>query len=61
MRNRVFGVVQLDDGQLAATGLYLMSLDRARLDPPTGMPAGVLMGKVKDGVETARERLATAK
>jgi hypothetical protein len=47
-------------------GLYLLSLFRTRLDPPTGMLAGVLMGKVKDGIETgvrenlkrARERLA---
>ena len=50
-------------------GLYLMSLYRTRLDPPTGMLAGVLMGKVRSGVQTgveenlktARERLATAK
>lgn len=48
-------------------GLYLLSLFRARLDPPTGMLSGVLMGKVRDGIETgvrenlkrARERLAT--
>ena len=47
-------------------GLYLLSLYRTRLDPPTGMLAGVLMGKVRGGVETglgenlkiARERLA---
>jgi hypothetical protein len=50
-------------------GLYLLSLYRARIDPPTGMLGGVLMGKVRDGVETgvkenlkfARERLAAAK
>jgi hypothetical protein len=50
-------------------GLYLLSLYRTRLDPPTGMLAGVLMGKVRDGVETgvkenlktARERLAATK
>ena len=49
-------------------GLYLMSLERTRLDPPTGALAGVLMGKVKGGVEqgvkeslkTARDRLAAA-
>ena len=47
-------------------GLYLMSLYRTRIDPPTGMLGGVLMGKVRDGVETAlkenlkvvRDRLA---
>jgi hypothetical protein len=50
-------------------GLYLLSLYRTRLDPPTGMLAGVLMGKVRDGIETgvkenlktARQRLATAR
>ena len=50
-------------------GLYLLSLFRTRLDPPTGVLAGTLMGKVRDGVETgvkenlktARERLATAR
>jgi hypothetical protein len=50
-------------------GLYLLSLYRTRIDPPTGMLGGVLMGKVRDGVETgvkenlktARDRLATAK
>ena len=50
-------------------GLYLLSLFRTRLDPPTGVLAGALMGKVRDGVETgvkenlktARERLAAAR
>ena len=50
-------------------GLYLMSLYRTRIDPPTGMLAGALMGKVRSGVETgvkmnletARDRLAAAK
>ena len=50
-------------------GLYLMSLFRTRIDPPTGMLAGALMGRVRDGVETgmkenlktARERLAAAR
>lgn len=50
-------------------GLYLMSLYRTRIDPPTGMLAGVLMGKVRSGVETgvkmnlqlAHDRLAAAK
>ena len=49
--------------------LYLLSLYRTRLDPPTGVLAGTLMGKVRDGVETgvkenlktARERLAAAR
>jgi len=50
-------------------GLYLLSLFRTRLDPPTGMLGGVLMGKVRDGIQTgvkenlktARERLAAAR
>jgi len=50
-------------------GLYLLSLYRTRLDPPTGMLAGMLMGKVRSGIETgvkanlttARERLAAAR
>jgi hypothetical protein len=50
-------------------GMYLLSLYRTRLDPPTGMLSGVLMGKVKGGVETGvgenlkfvRQLLATAK
>jgi hypothetical protein len=43
-------------------GLYLLSLYRTRLDPPTGMLAGVLMGKVRDGVETGlKENLKTAR
>ena len=31
--------------------LYLLDLYRTRIDPPTGMLAGVLLGKVKSGVE----------
>ena len=32
-------------------GLYLLNLYRTRIDPPTGMLGGVLMGKVRDGIE----------
>jgi hypothetical protein len=47
-------------------GLYLLDLYRTRIDPPTGMLSGVLMGKVRSGIETgvqenlkqARTRLA---
>jgi hypothetical protein len=50
--------VPTPDGQ----GLYLLSLFRTRLDPPTGMLSGVLMGKVKDGIETGvRENLKRAR
>jgi hypothetical protein len=32
-------------------GIYLLDLYRARIDPPTGMLSGVLLGKVRSGVE----------
>ena len=61
----ILAAVPTADGK----GLYLLSLFRTRLDPPTGMLAGMLMGKVRGGIETgmgenlktARERLAAAK
>jgi len=31
--------------------LYLLNLYRTRIDPPTGMLSGVLMGKVRGGIE----------
>jgi hypothetical protein len=34
-------------------GLYLMDLYRARIDPPTGMLSGAIMGKVRGGIEQA--------
>jgi hypothetical protein len=34
-------------------GLYLLSLCRTRIDPPTGMLTGMLMGRVKGGLESA--------
>jgi len=44
------------------TGMYLMNLYRTRIDPPTGMLSGVLMGRVKSGVEQGvAENLKTAK
>jgi hypothetical protein len=43
-------------------GLYLLNLFRTRLDPPTGMLAGVLMGKIRGGVETGvKQNLMTAR
>jgi hypothetical protein len=39
-------VVAAPDG-----GYYLMDLYRARVDPPTGMLAGVVMGKIRGGIE----------
>ena len=36
---------------LDGRGFYLLDLYRTRIDPPTGLLSGVLMGKVKDGVE----------
>jgi len=32
-------------------GFYLLDLYRARVDPPTGMLSGVLLGKIRAGVE----------
>ena len=34
-------------------GFYLMDLYRARIDPPKGMLAGAIMGKVRGGIEQA--------
>jgi len=34
-------------------GVYLMDLYRARIDPPTGMLAGAIMGKIRGGIEHA--------
>jgi hypothetical protein len=46
----------------AGQGFDLLMLYRTRLDPPTGMLAGVLMGKVRGGVETGvRENLQNAR
>jgi len=61
----ILAAVPTPDGK----GLYLLSLFRTRIDPPTGLLGGVLMGKVRDGVETgvkmnlttARERLAAGR
>jgi hypothetical protein len=45
-----------------AKGFYLVNVYRTRIDPPTGMLAGILMGKVRDGIETGvKENLKTAK
>jgi hypothetical protein len=61
----ILAAVPTADGK----GLYLLNLYRTRIDPPTGMLGGVLMGKVRDGIQTgvkenlkmARERLAAAR
>jgi hypothetical protein len=61
----ILAAVPTPDGK----GLYLLNLYRTRIDPPTGMLGGVLMGKVRDGIQTgvkenlklARERLAAAR
>jgi hypothetical protein len=41
----------LVDAPAPAGGFYLVSLYRARVDPPTGMLSGVLLGKIRGGVE----------
>ncbi len=44
------------------SGFYLLDLYRTRIDPPTGMLSGVLMGKVRSGVEKGvAMNLTTAK
>jgi hypothetical protein len=54
----VMAAVPAPDGK----GLYLLSLYRTRLDPPTGMLAGALLGKVKEGIEKGvRENLVAAR
>jgi hypothetical protein len=43
-------------------GFYLLDVFRTRIDPPTGMLSGVLMGKVKGGIEEGvAMNLTTAK
>ena len=50
------------DAPAGEKGFYLMDLHRVRIDPPTGMLSGVLLGKIRGGIETAvTERLTTAK
>jgi len=55
-------LVALVDAPAGQKGFYLMDLHRVRIDPPTGMLSGVLLGKIRGGIETAvSERLTTAK
>jgi len=55
-------LVALVDAPAGQKGFYLMDLHRVRIDPPTGMLSGVLLGKIRSGIETAvTERLTTAK
>jgi hypothetical protein len=43
-------------------GFYLMSLYRTRIDPPTGLLSGPILGKIRGGIEDAvAENLKTAK
>jgi hypothetical protein len=55
-------LVALVDAASGQNGFYLMDLQRVRIDPPTGMLSGVLLGKIRGGIESAvSERLAAAK
>ena len=55
-------LVALVDAPPARRGFYLMDLHRVRIDPPTGMLSGVLLGKIRGGIEAAvTERLESAK
>jgi hypothetical protein len=47
----VMAAVPTPDATSTQPSLYVMDLYRTRIDPPTGMLSGVLMGKVKSGVE----------
>jgi hypothetical protein len=50
------------DAPAPAGGFYLVDLYRARIDPPTGMLSGVLLGKIRGGIEQGvAESLRTAK
>jgi hypothetical protein len=52
----------LVDAPKPAGGFYLVDLYRARVDPPTGMLSGVLLGKIRGGIEQGvAESLRTAK
>lgn len=44
-------VTALVDAPAPLGGFYLVDLYRARIDPPTGMLSGVLLGKVRGGIE----------
>lgn len=39
------------DGPPGRGGFYLLDLYRARIDPPSGLLSGVLLTKIRDGVE----------
>jgi hypothetical protein len=55
-------LVALVDAPAGQKGFYLMDLHRVRIDPPTGMLSGMLLGKIRGGIETAvTERVTTAK
>jgi hypothetical protein len=55
-------LVALVDAPPGQQGFYLMDLHRVRIDPPTGMLSGVLLGKIRGGIETAvSERLTAAR
>ena len=55
-------LVALVDAPSPRGGFYLIDLYRARIDPPTGTLAGVLLGKIHAGIERGvAERLRTAK
>ena len=47
----IMAAVPTPDSVAARPAFYLLELYRTRIDPPTGMLSGVLMGKVKGGIE----------
>jgi hypothetical protein len=55
-------LVALVDAPSGQKGFYLMDLHRVRIDPPTGMLSGVLLAKIRGGIEAAvSERLEAAR
>ena len=55
-------LVALVDAPSGEKAFYLMDLHRVRIDPPTGMLSGVLLGKIKGGIEASvSERLGSAR
>jgi len=55
-------LVALVDAPSGQKGFYLMDLHRVRIDPPTGMLSGMLLAKIRGGIEAAvSERLEAAR
>ena len=50
------------DARAGESGFYLLDLSRTRIDPPTGMFSGLVLGKIRGRIEHGvAERLKSAK